>query len=245
MSDAGKLPIVLIPGLQSDRRSWAFQIPFLEGLGYPVIVPEGQHRLGSIVEMADCVAAQLPPLAHILAWSMGGYIACRLLERCPERCASLGMIATSARPEDDARTQQRRLAMAQAKREGMAVTHRANLAVSCHDMSRLSPVLLADLIEMAEEIGTEAYLAQQEAIIARPDGRPALAAWNGPLMILVGEEDVTTPPDRAEEMHALRPDSRLFRLPDAGHCAPFEVPDQVNAILGEWLEEVEQGRVDI
>jgi len=242
MSDVGKLPVVLIPGLQSDRRSWAFQIPFLQELGHRVIVPEGQHRLRSIAAMAECVAEQLPPLAHILAWSMGGYIACRLLELCPERFASLGMIATSARPEDETRTAQRRLAMAQAKREGMAATHRANLAMSCHDPARLSPALIADLVAMAEEIGTQAFLAQQEAIIARPDGRPVLAAWNGPLMILVGEEDVTTPPDRAEEMHALRPDSRLFRIPAAGHCAPFEVPGQVNAILADWLRGVEQER---
>lgn len=238
-----KLPIVLIPGLQSDHRSWACQIPFLEGLGHRVIVPEGQHRLNSIAAMADCVARQIPPSAHILAWSMGGYIACRLLELCPERIASLGMIATSARPEDEARTEQRRLAMAQARREGMAATHRANLATSCHDLSRVPMALLDDLIVMAEEIGTDAFIAQQEAIIARPDGRSALAAWTGPLMILVGEEDVTTPPDRAEEMHALRPDSRLFRIPDAGHCAPFEMPDQVNAILGEWLRDLEKRRL--
>lgn len=234
-----KLPVVLIPGLQSDHRSWSCQIPFLEALGHEVIVPKGQHRLDSIAAMAECVAEQVPPVAHVLAWSMGGYIACRLLELCPERIASLGMIATSARPEDEARTEQRRLAMAQARREGMAATHRANLATSCHDLSRVPDRLLQELIAMAVEIGIEAFIAQQEAIIARPDGRAALAAWTGPLMILVGEEDVTTPPDRAEEMHALRPDSRLFRIPAAGHCAPFEVPDQVNAILGEWLAQVE------
>ena len=46
--------IVLLAGLQSDHRSWTYQIEHLKGR-YDVIVPEGHHALGSIPEMAQRV----------------------------------------------------------------------------------------------------------------------------------------------------------------------------------------------
>lgn len=233
---AARLPVVLIPGLQSDGRSWQFQIRHLTETGWEVIVPTGHHNAPTIAAMAEIVLPQIPEQSHIVAWSMGGYIACQILARWPARVASLAMVATSAQPENRARTAERERAIATAEAEGMAAGHRANLSNSCYDIDALDPALVVGLSEMAEDIGLDAFRSQQAAIIARPDARPVLAAWGGPLMILVGEEDRVTPPELSREMHALVPTSRLVLVPDAGHCAPFERPDAVNAALTEWLD---------
>lgn len=231
----GGLPVVLIPGLQSDRRSWQFQIRHLAAAGREVIVPTGHYGAPTIAEMAAIIAPQIPVPSHVFAWSMGGYIACQLLRDAPAAFASLAMVATSAQPENEARTRERERAVALAEAEGMAASHRASLTLSCHDPAALAPALVADLSRMSQEIGVEAFRSQQAAIIARPDGRPALAAYGGPLLIVVGAEDRVTPPAFSREMHALVPGSRLEIVPGAGHCAPFERPEAVNAILDDWL----------
>ena len=232
-------PVVLIPGLQSDHRSWQFQVRHLEALGLRVIVPSGYHTAPTIAEMAAIIAPQIPVPSHIVAWSMGGYIALQLLKDVPERFASLAMVATSAQPENTARTRERERAIALAEAEGIAAGHRANLTISCHDFDALAPELVASLSGMATDIGLEAFRSQQRAIIARPDGRPTLAAYEGPLLVLVGSEDRVTPPEYAREMHSLVPGSRLEVVPDAGHCAPFEKPETVNAILAAWIADCE------
>ena len=232
-------PVVLIPGLQSDHRSWQFQVAYLEGAGHRVIVPSGHHGATSIAEMAAIIAPQIPVPSHIVAWSMGGYIALQLLKDVPERFASLAMVATSAQPENTARTRERERAIALAEAEGIAAGHRANLTISCHDFDALAPALVADLSQMAQAIGLDAFKTQQRAIIARPDGRPTLKAYRGPLLIVVGSEDRVTPLEFSREMHALVPGSRLEIVPDAGHCAPFEKPETVNAILAAWIADCE------
>jgi len=229
------VPVVLIPGLQSDHRSWQFQIRHLEAAGHQVIVPRGHYEAPTIAAMAAIVGRQIPTPSHVAAWSMGGYIACQLLKDAPEKFASLAMVATSARPENSARTVERQRAVAVAEAEGMAASHRAGLPLSCHDPDALDPALVESLSQMAQDIGLAAYKSQQAAIIARPDGRPALARFKGPLLILVGAEDRVTPPEFSHEMHGLVPGSRLEIVPGAGHCAPFERPEAVNTILSDWL----------
>ncbi|GAB5378547.1 MAG: alpha/beta fold hydrolase [Acuticoccus sp.] len=228
-------PVVLIPGLQTDHRSWRFQIRHLTEAGYEVIVPKGHYHAPGIKEMAAIVGPQIPAGSHVVAWSMGGYIALSLIAAGADDFASLALVGTSASPETAARTAERRRAMALAEAEGMAASHRAGLSVSCHDPDALDPALIADLSQMACDIGVDAFRSQQAAIIARPDGRPALQRFAGPVLILVGAEDRVTPPEFSREMHALKPGSRLVIVPGAGHCAPFEAPEAVNRVLSTWL----------
>ena len=51
-------------------------------------------------------------------------------------------------------------------------------------------------------------LGEQEAIIARPDSRPGLTAIRVPAMVLVGEQDVQTPPEVAREIASATPGAR-------------------------------------
>jgi pimeloyl-ACP methyl ester carboxylesterase len=59
-----------------------------------------------------------------------------------------------------------------------------------------------------------------------------------PTMLIVGEEDVLTPPALMELMYRRLPHARFVRVPGAGHSVYFERPDEFNRILDGFLREV-------
>jgi pimeloyl-ACP methyl ester carboxylesterase len=69
----------------------------------------------------------------------------------------------------------------------------------------------------------------------RPDSTPDLAGIAVPTLVVVGAGDVITPPAEAEAMVAAIPGARLELIPGAGHLAPVEQPDAVNAALRRFL----------
>jgi pimeloyl-ACP methyl ester carboxylesterase len=78
-------------------------------------------------------------------------------------------------------------------------------------------------------------LRQQSAILGRPDSRAELPGLRLPTLVAVGEGDVLTPPELAEEIAAGIPGARLHRIPGCGHLPPLEAPALVTALLREWL----------
>jgi pimeloyl-ACP methyl ester carboxylesterase len=53
---------------------------------------------------------------------------------------------------------------------------------------------------MAEEVGAEGFIRQQRAIMKRPDSRPDWRRLPIPTLVMVGEEDLITPPAEAQEI---------------------------------------------
>lgn len=73
------------------------------------------------------------------------------------------------------------------------------------------------------------------ALMTRPDSSPLLRTIHCPTLIVVGEEDVLTPPALSEEMHRAIAGAELAILPGAGHLASCEQPDAFNAALAGFL----------
>jgi pimeloyl-ACP methyl ester carboxylesterase len=88
---------------------------------------------------------------------------------------------------------------------------------------------------MAEDVGPEAFVRQQTAIIGRPDSRPTLAIIGCPTLVLVGEQDELTPPERAIEMADGIPRAKLVTVPECAHLSTLERPREVTRALLEWL----------
>jgi pimeloyl-ACP methyl ester carboxylesterase len=53
--------------------------------------------------------------------------------------------------------------------------------------------------------------------------------------VLVGSEDVLTPPANAEALAAALPDARLEVIAGAGHAPMVEAPERLHALLREFL----------
>jgi pimeloyl-ACP methyl ester carboxylesterase len=56
-----------------------------------------------------------------------------------------------------------------------------------------------------------------------------------PTLMIVGAEDAITPPKVAQAMQSAIPRSQLAVVPDAGHMAVMEQPEQVNRTIANFV----------
>ena len=89
--------------------------------------------------------------------------------------------------------------------------------------------------EMAERTGIDAYIRQQNAIIARPDYRPMLTLIDCPTLVLCGRQDRLTPLEESEAMAKAIAKSKLVMVEECGHMSTLERPEEVNRAMRAWL----------
>ena len=77
------------------------------------------------------------------------------------------------------------------------------------------------------------------ALRDRPDSLALLPTLEQiPALVIVGAEDVITPPERAQAMADALPDARLVVLPGAGHLTPVEQPERVTTLITDFLAQL-------
>jgi pimeloyl-ACP methyl ester carboxylesterase len=75
-----------------------------------------------------------------------------------------------------------------------------------------------------------------EAMIARPDSTPTLCTIDVPTLIVVGAEDVLTPPKESAAMASAIANSTLEVIPRAGHVSCLERPAAFNYVVTDFLQ---------
>ncbi|MBT9385696.1 alpha/beta hydrolase [Pseudooceanicola sp. CBS1P-1] len=227
-------PILLIPGLMATPALFAAQIPALWPHG-PVSVAN-TLRGETIAEMATAILADAPPRFALAGLSMGGYIAMEIMRQAPERVERLALLDTTARPDTDQQTAYRRATLETlAPLEGRQL--RLAYAASLPGLVHAGHVdgLRNEVVTMSVSLGHSVLAQQSAAIISRPDSRPDLPGYDLPVLVLVGAEDVLTPPEMAREMAEAIPGAQLVVVPQCGHLATMEQPEAVNLALLDWL----------
>jgi pimeloyl-ACP methyl ester carboxylesterase len=227
------LPIVMIPGLLCTPRLYAEQIPALWKFG-PVMVAD-HTRADSMAGIAQTLLADAPRRFALIGLSMGGYVAFEVLRRAPERIVKLALLDTTARPDLPEQTEQRQrqVEMARSGRfSGISdLLFPRFVAPARHGDAALREIVRA----MAAAVGAEAFVRQQTAIMSRVDSRAGLSAVPCPTLVVVGEQDALTPPDRAAEIAAGIPNARQVVVPDCGHLSTLEQPQAVTEALTDFL----------
>lgn len=194
------------------------------------------HKRSDRMErIAEDILAAAPPRFALAGLSMGGYIAMAIARAAPERVTRIAFLDTSARADPPEREADRRRLVGLARAKGAREVQKVLLPRLVHPDRLAEPALVETILQMAGDTGVDAFARQQEAIIARPDSRPSLAAIKVPALVIVGEQDLQTPPDIAREIADATPSANLVVIPHCGHLSTMERPDQVNAALQAWL----------
>ncbi len=153
---------------------------------------------------------------------MGGYISFEIMRQAPDRVTRLALLDTSAKPPTP-ETNAMRLEMIAMVGKGafdkvIGLQWQRLVAPARRD----DDVLRATVRGMAEAIGPEAWARQQRAIMGRPDSRPDLPRYALPTLVLVGAEDLITPPAEAREIAAGVPDHASSRSRAAAISQPWK-----------------------
>ena len=222
------------PGSLCSPRLYGAQLAALWQRGAVMIA---DHTRGdSMGAIARQILARTAPVRFALVGlSMGGYLSFEILRRAPERVVRLALLDTTARADTPEQSARRRAQIALTREGRFGELPDAQFPVWVHPARAHDETLRGLVRLMAEETGPEAFIRQQTALLGRPDSRPGLAAIRCPTLVLVGDADQATPPDRAAEIAAGIADARLVTVPDCGHLSTLERPAEVTQALVDWL----------
>jgi pimeloyl-ACP methyl ester carboxylesterase len=198
-----------------------------------------RHTIGMELVWQDAVALleklALGPVVFV-GLSMGGFVGMRMAARRPDLVAKLVLIETSAEPEPRANVPRYRVLTAVSRAFGTRVV-----------ASRVAPIMfgktfLADAARAAERqryidilVGRRDIWKAVNGVIDRAPIASELGRIAAPTLVVVGEEDVATVPEKSERLHAAIKGSKLVRIPRAGHSSTVEEPAAVNAALEAFL----------
>src|SRR6202048_134908 len=167
------MPILLVPGLGCSARIFAPIVPALWRFG-PVTLAN-HIRDDNIGAIARRILAEAPPRFALAGHSMGGYIAFEIMRQAPERVAKLALLNTQARPDTPEAAERRRGVIAAVEAGGYSDGIGAMYPGFVHPSRREDAALRQLVYEMADDVGPDAFVRQQTAIMSRPDSRPTLA----------------------------------------------------------------------
>lgn len=229
-----RIPLIFLPGLLCDHVLWQHQIDHLADIADCDVADLASD--GNVESMARRVLVSAPPRFALAGLSMGGYVAHAIMRAAPDRVERLALLDTSARPDtDEQKTRRRSLIELAEKGTFRGVTPRL-LPLLIHP-DRLEDKPLTDAVMgMAERIGKEAFLRQQEAIMGRPDSRPHLPRYTCPTLVACGRQDAITPVEVNAEMASLIPGARFVVIENSGHLPTMEQPVAATALLRYWLQ---------
>lgn len=226
--------LVLLPGLLCDARLWAHQAESLADVAAVSVADLTQHD--SVTAMALAVLDDAPETFALAGLSMGGYVAQEIMRLAPHRVERLALLDTSARRDTDEQLarRQRLVDMAQlGKFKGVTPKLLPFLILP----DRLEDQWLSSTVmAMAENVGQDAYLRQQRAIMGRVDSVPSLAHIDCPTLVVCGRQDGLTPLERSEEIADGIPGAKLVVIEECGHLSTLERPHAVSAVMRYWLQ---------
>ena len=212
-----------------------FIVPDLRGFGGST-APAGASEMGA---MADDMLALLDHLgidaAVVGGVSMGGYASLALLRNDPGRVRGLVLADTQTSADDPAGKETRERTAQEVLAKGPA----ALLPLVDRLLGPAAgPELRARVSRWIAAGSPEGQAAALRGMALRPDGRDILARFGGPVLVVVGTDDVLTPPAKARAMASLLPGAELVEIPGAGHLANLEAPAAFNAALGRFLQRM-------
>ncbi len=229
-----KIPLVLVPGLLCDAQLWQHQV---EGLANCADIWICDHtRCETMIGVAANVLADAPFASFALAGlSMGGYISLEIMRQAPQRVERLALLDTSARSDLPEHIKRRMALIDLAQQGNLSSVTDALLPLFIHPARLAEQALTLTIKSMASNIGKDAFIRQQKAIMSRADSRTLLATIDCPTWVLCGRQDALTPLALHEELGAGIKGARLEVLEDCGHLSTLERPTEVNAALRRWL----------
>jgi 3-oxoadipate enol-lactonase len=246
--------LVLVMGIGYDSSLWTLaQVPALSTQFRVVLVDNRDagrsskaSRPYSIADMADDLAGLLDALGiartHLLGLSMGGMIAQEFALRHADRLDRLVLAGTGAAPARSAVDPIQIWSWVKANDATGKVFGGQQLAslfstafLRNHEAVQDTTALMAS---NPYPMSPEEYGRQADAYL-QFDALGRLGAVTAPTLVVVGEQDLLTPPWIAREVADAIPGARfeVIRGDGSSHVVPIERPEDFNRLVSDFLTE--------
>lgn len=233
--DAAKPTIVFVHGAGLDHTNWQLPARWFAWHGFNVLAPDlpGHGRSqGPLIETVPALAQWVLRLldaagvekAALVGHSMGGAVVLEAAAAAPQRVTKLGLLGTgSVTPVNDALINSARdnPAAAYALMTGWSLAASSKLGGNPVPGMWMSGGCLALLGRNAPGTLHNDFLA----CAAWSTGAEAVAKITCPTLVMVGANDVMTPPKIGQKLAQAIPGSRYVALPACGHMLFSESPD--------------------
>lgn len=216
---------------------------FLDNLDY-----QGKTSIHALDEennlelYAQKILSSVSGKIDIIGFCMGGYLAFELVRKSSSRIKRLALINSSPFPDSPAQAEarRRRIASLETKANIMQFPDESYVGYATQwllsQVSMRKPAIVAQARQIISDLPLSVSIAQQKAMLGRPDSRRLLPHLAIPTLIVAGDSDRMVPARLAQEMAQAIPGARLQILRDCGHLAPLEAPMVVAYHANEWLK---------
>jgi 3-oxoadipate enol-lactonase len=241
-------PLLFIHGFPLDHTMWRHQIAEFRNTHRVLAVdlpgfgksPTASGEM-SIAGFADQLAEFLDQIGvtepvTLCGLSMGGSISLQFALRHPEKLSRLILCDCRAVADAPEAQKMRHDLADRVLKQGpefvaQAMAARLFAASTLAQQSQVVESIQAIIRSTAPSsiAGGSRALANREDVV---DGLGEIAI---PTLVLVGSEDIISPPDEMQQIAQRLPQATLAVIQGAGHMAPLEAPTETNAAIRDWL----------
>ena len=210
--------VVLVHAFPLDDRMWDPQVEALQD--EDVYVPYLYGLGGNSVDgWAEHVLERTEGELLVVGASLGGYVALAMARISPDRVGALLLAGARAAADPADRKALREEMLRVVRKEGIEGWNR--------EFSPPGP----------EDRTTEELVQGIEALRDRRDATKVVTEFEGPLVLVVGDQDEILPVDEARQIAESAPDGGLEVVEGAGHLVSIDAPERFNEILLELLAQ--------
>lgn len=213
----------------------------VRGLGYSTDIPDYQFTMEELVNDLIMVMDHLGiDKAHACGVSMGGYILQRAVLKNPGRFLSAILCDTKAENDSNEQLISRANDIIKIKSGSIDEFFDAMLQKLISERSYENKELKKFIREMMSWMSPQGVIATLIAIATRTNSLYQLKDISIPCHLIVGRQDVITPPVRSFFMKEKIPDCDFTVLEDCGHLPNLEKHEEFNADLERFLTSIKR-----
>jgi 3-oxoadipate enol-lactonase len=225
---------------QVAELSKSYRVIFYDHRGQGKSEVKGPYDMDTVAADAAALIQNLVDgPVHFIGLSMGGFVGMRLAARHPELIKSLVLLETSANAEPIENLPQYKLLNGIVRWIGIIppIANKVMKIMFAH--SWLQNSANGDSIRRwKKELSSnkKSITGPVEGVIYRNGVEEELGNISCPTLVIVGDEDVATTPEKAAFIHKGIKGSKLEFVAGAGHSSCIEQPQEVNRLLKDWLK---------
>lgn len=201
--------------------------------------PETGYDMDTVTDDAKALIEALEAApCHFAGLSMGGFVGLRLASRHPELLQSLIILESSADPEPPGSRRKYKMLAFVARWLGMRPVIDRVMSILFGKTFMADPGRKDERKKWADHIlggDIKSMLKALAGVTEREGVHDELSGISTPTLVIVGDEDIATTPDKAKRIAAGIGNAKLVTIPRAGHSSSIEEPEAVSHAIRVFL----------